>query len=211
MARDILELMHALGIERASVIGHDRGARVGLRLAKDYPEAVSRFAALDNIPTRTIFERMNATVALSHWFFLFNAVLDLPEALVTGREETWLRFIFSSCCHNPDLLTDEDIAVYLKAYSSPGALRRAFSDYRAAAVDVEQDKFDESRRIEMPTFVLWGEEFAAGGKMWDFREVWSGYATRPELLSITECGHLPHEERPQLVTDALLAFLASTD
>jgi haloacetate dehalogenase len=208
MARDILELMHALGVERAAVIGHDRGARVGLRFAKNYPEAVSHFAALDNIPTRTIFERMNATVARSHWFFLFNAVHDLPEALVTGKEEMWLRFIFSSWCHNPDLLSDEDIAVYVKAYSSPGALRGAFSDYRAANVDVEQDKADEDRRIEMPTLILWGEEFAAGGKLWDFREVWADYATRPQFVSVPSCGHLPQEEKPQIVTDALLAFLA---
>jgi haloacetate dehalogenase len=63
MARDILGLMHHLGTERAAVIGHDRGARVALRLAKDFPEAVSRFAALDNIPTRTIFERMNTEIS----------------------------------------------------------------------------------------------------------------------------------------------------
>lgn len=208
MARDVLELMYVLGIERAAVVGHDRGARVGLRLAKDHPEAVSRFAALDNIPTRTIFERMNANIARLHWFFLFNAVRDLPEALVTGREEVWLRFIFSSWCHNPDLLSDADIAVYLKAYSSPGGLRGAFADYRAGEEDVEQDKLDEKSMLEMPVLVLWGEDFAAGGKVWDFREVWRSYASHVEFVSIPKCGHLPHEERPDLVTEALLTFLA---
>src|SRR3984957_4517781 len=55
MENDIRALMASVGIERAPIIGHDRGARVGLRLAKDHPDAVARFAALDNIPTRLLF------------------------------------------------------------------------------------------------------------------------------------------------------------
>ena len=35
-----------------------------------------------------------------------------------------------------------------------------------------QDKEDEAKLIDCPTLVLWGEDFAFGGKMWDFREVW---------------------------------------
>jgi haloacetate dehalogenase len=42
MARDIVGLMDALGLERAHVIGHDRGARVAYRLALDHPARVAR-------------------------------------------------------------------------------------------------------------------------------------------------------------------------
>jgi haloacetate dehalogenase len=54
MAADIRKLMTALGYDRAGVIGHDRGARVGLRLAKDHRDFVERPAVLDNVPTRAI-------------------------------------------------------------------------------------------------------------------------------------------------------------
>jgi pimeloyl-ACP methyl ester carboxylesterase len=208
MARDIRDLMLHLGIEKAAIIGHDRGARVGLRFAKDYPEMTSRFAALDNIPTLTIFDRMNAAIARTHWFFLFNAVRDLPEALINGREELWLRHIFSSWTHNPEALTEEEIAKYVETYRRPGALRGAFEDYRAAEVDVEQDRVDYSRPISMPTLVLWGEDFAAGGKLWDFHEVWRGYAENVEFAPVSACGHLPHEEHPEEVIETLLNFLA---
>jgi haloacetate dehalogenase len=207
MAKDIRELMAHLGIDKAAIIGHDRGARVGLRFAKDYPEMTSRFAAFDNIPTLTIFDRMNATVARAHWFFLFNAVRDLPEALISGREELWLRHIFASWTHNPEAFTEEELATYIETYKRPGSLRGAFEDYRAGEADVEQDRADHDRPIEMPTLVLWGQDFAAGGQMWDFREVWEGYATRLEFAPIADCGHLPHEERPELVTAELLRFL----
>ncbi|MCK7339942.1 alpha/beta fold hydrolase [Enterobacter cloacae] len=38
MARDIRELMRVLGLEKVVLVGHDRGARVATRFAKDYPE-----------------------------------------------------------------------------------------------------------------------------------------------------------------------------
>ena len=87
MARDVRELMRQLGFEKAPIVGHDRGARVATRFAKDHPEAIDRLVVMDNIPTRVIFERMDATVARAHWWFLFSTVPDLPEALIAGREE----------------------------------------------------------------------------------------------------------------------------
>ncbi len=168
MAGDIYALMHHCGCASAAIVGHDRGARVATRLAKDHPEVVDRLVVMDNIPTRIIFECMNAEIARGHWFFIFNNVPDLPEALIAGREEIWLRFIFSSWCYNPELFTPEEIAVYVKSYSQPGALRGAFSDYRAGKEDVAQDEADKDTLIQCPTLALWGEEFALGGKMWIF-------------------------------------------
>lgn len=72
---------------------------------------------------------------------------------------------------------------------------------------MKQDQADREKKIECPTLVLWGEDFEAGGKLWDFREVWTGMATRPEFVSVPQCGHLPHEERPEVVNAALLRFL----
>ncbi|EPT7998630.1 alpha/beta fold hydrolase, partial [Salmonella enterica subsp. enterica serovar Kentucky] len=40
MAQDIVMLMDALGFSRFAFVGHDRGGRVGHRLALDYPDRV---------------------------------------------------------------------------------------------------------------------------------------------------------------------------
>jgi haloacetate dehalogenase len=207
MARDIYELMQLLGIPKAPIVGHDRGARLATRFAKDYPQVIDRLVVMDNIPTRIIYERMNAEIARGHWFFIFNNVPDLPEALITGREEIWLRFIFSSWCYNPELFTPEEITVYAEAYSKPGALRGAFNDYRAGREDVAQDQADQDKLIECPTLALWGEDFESGGKMWNFREIWSEMAKNVSFVSIPQCGHLPHEEKPDIVNRELLKFL----
>ncbi len=91
MARDIRELMRALGLEKVVLVGHDRGARVATRFAKDYPEQVDRLVVMDNVPTRIVARDLNASVARAYWFFLFHLVPDLPEALIAGREHIWLR------------------------------------------------------------------------------------------------------------------------
>src|SRR4051812_31666342 len=42
MAKDIYELMRELGYETVAMVGHDRGARLATRFARDYPTAVDR-------------------------------------------------------------------------------------------------------------------------------------------------------------------------
>ncbi|WP_068471472.1 alpha/beta fold hydrolase [Candidatus Protochlamydia phocaeensis] len=207
MARDIYELLQALGIQKIALIGHDRGARVATRFAKDFPDVVDRLAVLDNVPTRIIFESMDAKIAKGHWFFIFNRLPDLPEALIQGREEIWLRHFYTTWCYNPETFTDEEIAVYVNAYSQPGALRGAFSDYRAAEEDVAQDKQDENVLIQCPILALWGENFDLVGQMFDVLGIWKTMASQVQGISIPQCGHLPHEECPDPVNDALLNFL----
>ena len=51
LALDQVETMRALGFERFAVAGHDRGARVAHRLARDHPERIERMALLDIVPT----------------------------------------------------------------------------------------------------------------------------------------------------------------
>ncbi len=208
MAADIAALMDHLGIDRAPVIGHDRGARVATRFAKDRPDRIERLGVLDNIPTLVIFEKMDATVARGHWFFIFNQVPDLPEALIADREEIWLRYILQGWTYDPEALTPEDITAYARAYQKPGAVRGALSDYRAGKEDVAQDKADREVKIHCPTLALWGEDFELVGKMWDVAGIWREMADDLRTVAIPQCGHLPHEERPDAVNAALLDFLA---
>lgn len=209
MAADVKALMEHLGVERAAVVGHDRGARVATRFAKDHPGAISRLAVLDNIPTREIAHGMTSEVASAYWFFLFNGTPDLPEALIAGREEIWLRYLLQGWTYDPEVLSSAEIAVYVEAYSAPGAVRGACNDYRASSVDVAQDEEDADTPLGCPTLALWGEEFEpVGGGMWDIAGIWRSMATDVELAPVPLAGHLPHEERPVEVTARLLEFLA---
>ena len=51
MALDQVEVMKSFGFDKFAVVGHDRGGRVGHRLALDHADKVTRLCVLDIIPT----------------------------------------------------------------------------------------------------------------------------------------------------------------
>ena len=52
MARDVEELMDALGLERAAVVGHSMGGKAAMMLALTHPLRVERLAVVDIAPAR---------------------------------------------------------------------------------------------------------------------------------------------------------------
>ena len=211
MALDLRELMRALGISKVALVGHDRGARVATRFAKDHPDALDRLVVMDNVPTRIVSREFNAKMAKVYWFFMFHLVPDLPEALIEGREDVWLRHFFSAWTHNKAAFTEDDIAAYVEAYRKPGAVRGALSDYRANAVDVAQDLLDADTKIDVPTLSLWGAEFDGVGKMFDMAAVWSEMASDLRTHAVPNAGHLVQEEQPEIVNRLLVDFLSGWD
>jgi haloacetate dehalogenase len=95
LAQDQVETMAKLGFDRFMVAGHDRGARVAHRLARDHPERVERLALLDIVPTLYRFETIDQKAATSsyHWFFLIQPG-GLPERLIGAEPE----FFCARCC-----------------------------------------------------------------------------------------------------------------
>ena len=91
MAQDQTEVMTALGFDEFAVVGHDRGARVGHRLALDHPERVDKLAVLDIAPTLAMYERTDMAFAKAyyHWFFLIQPY-DLPERLIGADPDFYL-------------------------------------------------------------------------------------------------------------------------
>jgi haloacetate dehalogenase len=208
MANDLRSLIKSLEIEKIALVGHDRGARVATRFAKDHPDAVDRLVVMDNVPTRIVAREFDAEKAKAYWFFTFNLVPDLPEALISGREELWLRHLFSDWCYNPHTISGEAFETYVKAYRRPGAIRGAMSDYRANSEDNAQDQVDAGTKIACPVLALWGADFYAVAKMFDMEAVWAEMAHNLRTYSIPECGHLPQEEKSETVNALLLDFLA---
>src|SRR3984957_7193163 len=199
MALQLGELLKKLGIGKIALVGHDRGARVATRFAKDHSRLLDRLVVMDNVPTRIVARNMNAQLAKAYWFFLFHLVPDLPEALIAGREDLWLRHFFSDWCYNPLAISGEAFEIYVNAYRRPGAVRGAMDDYRANAEDVAQDMADADMKIACPTLALWGADYYAVGKLFDMPQVWAEMAGDLRTHAIPQCGHLPQEEQPEIV------------
>jgi pimeloyl-ACP methyl ester carboxylesterase len=85
MAMDLRELMRGLNLPKIALVGHDRGARVAKRFAKDHPEVLDRLVVMDNVPTRIVGRELDATkserilvFSFSTSFRTFQRHLSLP-------------------------------------------------------------------------------------------------------------------------------------
>lgn len=209
MAQDQVALMRSLGFERFNVAGHDRGARVGYRMALDHPERVERLAVLDIIPTGESFARGGREFALGyyHWFFLAQPA-PLPEKLINADPDWFWRW--HTARGQRDAFHPQALEDYLQCFRNPETVRAICDDYRAAAtIDCRHDDEDKrnARRIDCPVLALWGAK-AKLEAWYDTLAVWREWA--PDVRGrALPCGHYLAEECPQDTARELLAFFTA--
>ena len=95
-ANDQVSVMKALGFDTFHIVGHDRGVRVGLRLALDHPDSVLSLTNLDVVPSLEAFENMDASLAFSwfHWH-LMRQPYPLPETVFSADPKLFPRHVDS--------------------------------------------------------------------------------------------------------------------
>ena len=203
MVLDQVEVMKHLGFDRFALCGHDRGGRVGYRMALDHPGVVTKLAVLDIVPTWEAFSRADKAFGLGywHWFFLAQPY-DLPERLLASDPERAL-FRGGSAAIAPEAMEE-----YVRCLRDPEAIHATCEDYRAAAtLDCEHDETDREagRRIGCPVLALWGRKGFLEGH-YDVLEVWRAWAEEVSGRAL-ECGHYIPEEAPKETYAALHTFL----
>ena len=220
MAGDMVQIMDRLGYQRFALVGHDRGGRVGHRLARDYPDRVTHLSVLDIAPTYAMYEATDMAFARAyyHWFFLIQKA-PLPERLIGADPEFYLRTKFGSWSgQDPDTQLPDDslgndsswldknaFAHYLAAFESPLTIHASCEDYRAAAsIDLEHDKADNDDKLAMPVQCLWGQKGFVG-KNYDVIAEWEKVAQNVTGKAV-QGGHFVPEEAPDETANALLSF-----
>ncbi|MFI9383205.1 alpha/beta fold hydrolase [Kutzneria sp. NPDC052558] len=210
MAADQVGLMRSLGFDRFGVVGHDRGGRVGHRMALDAPEAVQRLAVLDIVPTRHTFEHADTAFGLGyfHWFFLA-AGNGIPERLLAAEPDFWIRSRMNSRRHGGAPFDPAAVDEYVRCFSDPAAIAASCADYRAAAgIDLVHDRADAGRLLACPLLVLWGEHSFVGNT-YAVLDVWREYAAEVNGRALPADHYLP-EEQPELVAEAVREFFRPT-
>jgi haloacetate dehalogenase len=161
MARDMVGVMKALGFDRFSVAGHDRGGRVAYRLALDHPERIERLALFDIVPTMDAFDRADARFALAFWpWSLLSQPAPLPETLIGAAPEAIVDNALSQWGSDPAAFPPDVREHYVNALRSRDTVHAICEEYRAAAtLDRAHDEADRRARraISCPVLALWSE------------------------------------------------------
>ena len=208
MAADQVEAMRQLGHERFHVVGHDRGGRVGHRLAADHAARVASLTVLDIAPTLAMYEKTTDDFARAywHWFFLIRPA-PLPEKMIGAEPETYLRHKMSDGRLGLERFAPQAWAEYVRCFT-PGTIHASCEDYRAAAgIDLEHDRADRDagRKLRCRVMALWGA-FGVVERCFKPLDEWRRVADDVRGRALP-CGHYIPEEQPDELLHDLEEFL----
>jgi haloacetate dehalogenase len=216
MARDMVEVMEALGFQQFHVAGHDRGGRVAYRLALDHPRKVLSLSVLDIIPTLDVWELADRRIT-SFWpFSLLAQPAPLPERMIVGAPDAVVDDALRNWGSPPSCFDAQAREAYTQVLRDPVHVHAICEEYRAAAtIDVEHDRGDRAsgKRIHCPVLVLWSKRGAleewytqVGGPL----AIWRRWAD-DVCGAAVDGGHFFPEEMPRETARRLREFsLAST-
>ena len=211
MAADFVTVMTQLGHERFSIVSHDRGARVGYRLALDHAGQVERLVTLDVVTTLDAWTDMTMDNAVGrfHWPFLARPA-PFPETMIGHDPVFFLEYLLSQWTAAKDLSAFDARALddYRRSFSKPEVIHASCEDYRAGAscdprIDAEDRK--TGRQIECPMLALWGASRKHGfvNKPLETWRPWCPHVKGGPIVS----GHFLPEEAAEDTLAAVLPFL----
>jgi pimeloyl-ACP methyl ester carboxylesterase len=204
LAQVTSDLMTALGVDRADVVGHDWGANVAWALAAWHPDRVRSLTAV-SVPhpaAYTVAYRTDPEQKERSGYIRLFWQAGKAEDVLLADDSRRLRRMLSGG-EGDSGVPAEAIDEYVAILSAPGALTAALNWYRAMS---SKDRVDP---VGVPTTYVWSDGDVAIGRT--AAEACANYVTGDyafvELPGIT---HWIPEQAPDQLAAAILDRIAST-
>ncbi len=196
MALDIVNVAEAIGAGRFALVGHDRGALVGVRAALDHPDKITHLGILDVLPTMDTWDVLHGVDAAVAWhLYLMAQPKGLPERMIEAVAEDFFGSFLDAWDPSGTTFPPEVRRHYID--SSVAAVPSIVADYRATAgIDLEMDRADRKAgaQLSMPVRVIsqdWGAQLG-----FDALDLWRKWAPDATYRPI-DAGHFMAEEKPE--------------
>jgi pimeloyl-ACP methyl ester carboxylesterase len=206
-AHHLLDLLDALEIDRAHLIGHSRGGYAVTRLAIDHP---------DRVRTLTIVASSSVTVPFNPIYAEWRA----HAATLDDREA--VRYLIAANSFSEDHITETmvEVGVQIGRLEKLGEAADIMNQggYEAFKADllqrVEEIRSDvASGRLTVPTLIAWGYndpsatiERCAKPAL----DIFFPHVDQCEMFVMNHAGHYCFREQPEAFIQAVLAFIART-
>ena len=208
MAGDVVTVMEALGHVRFALVGHDRGARVGMRLALDHPGRVTKLALIDIAPLDDDFGAGDLQRVGRARFLAAEA--PKPEELIGLDPIGFLDDALKSSTkgNSLDVFDTDALSAYRQAFNDPARIHAFCEDFRAGAtIDREELLADKAagKKLVVPTLIIASEKTfpASGPSLIDAWREWGEDVVEARV----DAGLYPMDEAPAETLAALEAFL----
>lgn len=203
VAGELNSFMQKIGITKYSIIGHDIGMWIGYAIASDFPDSVQKLIVTEaSIPGVTEFPDLMVPRELIKFRaqFLFNRLPELPELLVTGREDKYLNYIFKSMAYDVTKVAAKE---YIRAYKQKGAMKAGFEYYRAIPETKKQNEARMQKKLQIPVLAIGGDK---SGKLGPLKTMEKA-AVNVTGKELNNCGHYTPEENPDQFLEVVIPFL----
>jgi pimeloyl-ACP methyl ester carboxylesterase len=203
MARDVLALLDALGLEQVDLVGHDWGGWIAFLLALHHPDRIHRLLALGIVPP---WPSRNRRTLLESWRLAYQIPLALPWLGRVGVERGLARLLLR---RGSDAFSEAEIEAFTDRLRGERA-RASELLYRTfllrEAGPVAAGRYERLLPLKVPTLLVYGERDPVIPT-----QVVREQAARVdslELEPVAGAGHFIVDEMPELVADRALRFLA---
>jgi non-heme chloroperoxidase len=186
-ASDLADLLDALNLARAVIVGHSSHGLVAQRFAIDHPARTTGIVLEGSFATLRGNEDLEEFVAST--ISMLRDPID-PDFVRKFQEGTFLKPV-------PRSFIDAAIADTLKVPAH--VWRAAFEGL------LLEDHTSELRAIEAPTLIVWGDQDTLITR--DRQEELVSEIPDAELVVYKGVGHSPHWEEPERFAADLVAFL----
>lgn len=207
LVADLLRLMQGLDLERVSLIGHDWGASVAWWAAYAHPDRFDRVVIL-NVPHPQVFARTlraDWRQRLRSWYIAWFQLPRLPELLLGAFGNAGLKSVLRRSSRR-NTFSRQDLQVYQRAWSQPGAITGMLNWYRAVAR--YPARISTRGKLKPPTLIIWGaRDIALSTRM---ARASLERCERGRLELIAQASHWVQHEAADQVNRLLLDFLAET-
>ena len=202
-AKDIADVLDALHVERADVIGHDIGNMVAFAFAERYPERTSSLVMMDApVPGVGPWDDILKSPLL--WHFRFGG-RDM-ERLVQGRERIYLDRFWNDFAAQPARFDEAARVHYAALYAKPGRMHAGFGQFAAFDQDVVDNRAAVGQgRLQMPVLAIGGDHSLGATMAYIMRFA----ADNVRQVVITDSGHWLMEEQPKATVAAIVEFLSN--
>ena len=202
-AKDVADVLDALHVAKADIVGHDIGNMVAFAFAERYPKRTAKLVMMDApVPGVGPWDDILKSPLL--WHFRFGGV-DM-ERLVAGRERVYLDRFWNDFSADPSKFDEASRAHYAQLYAKPGHMHAGFAQFAAFDQDVIDNKAAVGRgRLQMPVLAIGGDHSLGSTMAYIMRFA----ADNVREVVITGSGHWLMEEQPKATVSAIVDFLSA--
>lgn len=206
LARDVVGLIDAAGVEHCSLVGHDWGGAVAWWVALHYPGRVNKLAVL-NMPHPAVMRRTlgrSPAQLRRSWYMFFFQIPFLPELILRNNDcEQMVRALTYGS--RPGSFSKDDIHKYQQAWWRRGALTSMLNWYRAA---LQMPPYlGGELHIQVPTLILWGAQDVALGR--SMAQPSLDLCDEGKLVFFENSSHWVQHDAAESVNKHLLDFLTT--